>query len=169
MSGRIESMVAAATLAVLTLASPLGAPTGAAAQDDERALARDAFRRGVARYSAADYQGALESFQEAYRIAPNPAVRVNMANCYERLDRPDEAIFNYERFLSEAGPDVPATRRTEVEAALAALRARFAELSITVSRGAWRGRARPLARARDLHRATARPPCAPRKPLILHD
>ena len=129
----VVSLVAAG----VTLASSLGALGHAAAQDapdaQDVARARDAFRRGVARYQAADYASALESFQEAYRIAPNPAVRVNMANCYERLERPNEAIFNYEQFLAEAGPTVPAARRTEVEAALAGLRARFAEVTITMS------------------------------------
>lgn len=134
MGRRPGLMLAATTLVALTLAPLWAVPTRVQAQDD-RALARDAFRRGVAHYSAGDFQAALESFQEAYRIAPNPVVRVNMANCYERLDRPDEAIFNYERFLSEAGADAPAARRSEVETALAALRARFAQLSLSVSPG----------------------------------
>jgi len=44
-------------------------------------------------------------------------VRVNIANCYEQLHRPLEALFHFEHFLSEAQrPSAP--QRREVEAAV---------------------------------------------------
>jgi hypothetical protein len=102
------------------------------AQDDAaRERARGEFSRGVQRYEAGDYEAALEAFQEAYRLAPHPSVRVNMANAYEQLDRPLEAIFHFERFLAEAEQVRPEQRR-EVETALARLRGRVAEVTIQV-------------------------------------
>lgn len=106
--------------------------SGALAQDDAaRERARAEFARGVERYEAGDHQGALEAFQEAYRLAPHPSVRVNMANCYEELGRPLEAMFHFERFLAEAENARPAQRR-EVEAALQRLRGRVGEVSVRV-------------------------------------
>jgi hypothetical protein len=105
--------------------------TIAAAQDAAREQARAAFARGVERYEAADYEEALAAFQEAYRLAPHPSVRVNMANCYERLGRPSEAIFHYERFLAE-GENVPPAQRREVEQTLATLRLQVGSVRLVV-------------------------------------
>jgi hypothetical protein len=102
------------------------------AQDDAaRAQARAEFSRGVARYDAGDFQGALEAFQEAYRLAPHPSVRVNMANSYEQLGRPLEAMFHFERFLEEA-ESVRPQQRSEIDAALARLRGRIGEVTLSV-------------------------------------
>jgi len=114
------------TLAALTA-------TPARAQEDERTRARTAFEHGVERYQAHEYQSALESFQEAYRLRPHPTVRVNMANCYDRLGRPMEAMFHFERYLAESGSDAPPGQRREVEAALRRLRGRVGEVAVTVT------------------------------------
>ncbi len=99
--------------------------------EQERAQARAAFQAGVEAYAAERFEDALRSFQEAYRIAPHPAVLVNMANCYEQLDRPIEAITHFERFLVEADAISPEQRR-EVRQALRRLRARVGEVFIRV-------------------------------------
>ena len=98
----------------------------------ERNAARAAFQSGVEHYSGERYTEALSSFQEAYRIAPHPSVRVNMANCYEQLNRPVEAIFHFERFLVEAEDASPA-QRTEVRTALRRLRELVGEIFLRVS------------------------------------
>jgi tetratricopeptide (TPR) repeat protein len=110
----------------------LGATT-ASAQDADRQQARAEFDRGVSLYAAENYQGALEAFQEAFRLSPHPTVRVNMANCYDHLSKPIEAIFHFERYLAESGRGAPAAQRREVESALRTLRARVGELSLRVS------------------------------------
>lgn len=120
-------------LAVAAMALALGLGSGALAQDDEaRAQARAHFDTGVARYEQGDFQGALEAFQEAYRIAPHPMVRVNMANCYEQLGRPLEALHHFERFLAEAETATRAQRR-EVQAAIARLQHQIAEVRLAVA------------------------------------
>jgi len=129
--GRFTSHLFAGLLA-LSLTS-LAVPRPAQAQDDPtRAAARDAFQGGVAAYDAGHYQAALEHFQEAYRLLPNPTVRVNMASCYEQLDLPLQAIDHFERFLVEAGNDAPRDQVREVRAALRRLHARVGEVFVRV-------------------------------------
>jgi hypothetical protein len=103
-----------------------------AAQDADRDRARTEFQRGVDAFGRAEYQTALDAFQEAYRLAPHPAVRVNIANCYERLDRPLEALFHFEHFLSEAERPSPQQRR-EVETSIARLEQRVGRLQLQIT------------------------------------
>jgi hypothetical protein len=109
----------------------LSLTTAAAQQDGDRARARAEFERGVEAYGRADYNTALEAFSEAYRLAPHPVVRVNIANSYERLNRPLEALFHFERFLSEA-TSAPGPQRREIEAAIRRLRRLIGEIDLQV-------------------------------------
>ncbi len=105
----------------------------ARAQDeDERATARQAFERGVNAYGEERWEEALGAFQEAYRIAPHPSVRVNMANCYVHLARPVEALDHFERFLVETGDDGDPAQKREVRRQIAELRAQIGETFLRV-------------------------------------
>lgn len=104
----------------------------ASAQDD-KVRARELFGAGVTHFEAGEYSAALEAFQGAYRLAPHPTVRINMANCYERLNSPVEAVFNFQRFLEEAGPSVDPAQREEVERTVARLEAGIGALELDVS------------------------------------
>jgi hypothetical protein len=119
--------------ATVALTVGLFAETAAAQSDADRERARAEFDRGVAAYTAENFQGALEAFQEAYRLRPHPTVRVNMANCYDHLNRPIEAIFHYEHYLTESGRGAPAEQRREVEDALRRLRARVGDVTLRVA------------------------------------
>ena len=122
-------------LAVLFCALGTAAQTEAQAAADAdaemRARAKGQFQAGVAAYEAQRYGDALTHFQEAYRIKPHPLVRVNMANCYERLGKPLLAIFHFERFLEESDPSSPQIK--EVNDALRALRAKVGEITLRVT------------------------------------
>lgn len=109
----------------------VGLALPASAQDD-RERARAEFQRGVDAYGSGDYQRSLDAFQEAYRLAPHPMVRVNIANSYERLGRPLEALFHFERFLAETERATPQQRR-EVEAAIRRLRQQVGEIELHVT------------------------------------
>src|SRR5688500_17352087 len=103
-----ENPVIIRVFLVVCLASSL-LPAAVRAQDEaERVRARAEFSRGVERFEASDYSGALSAFEEAYRLAPHPTVRLNIATCLEELGRPGEAMVHYERFLAEAGHVPPA-------------------------------------------------------------
>ncbi len=104
-----------------------------AQSDADRAMARASFQRGVAAYEAANYPDALEAFQRAYEIAPHPVVRVNIANCLERVGRPADALTHYEAFLREMGDQANAEQQQEVGEAVRRLNRRVGELSLTVT------------------------------------
>jgi len=112
--------------AILLATSPALAQT-----EDDRARAREAFQAGVEAFAAEDFERALHSFQEAYRIAPHPSVRVNMANSYDHLGRPIEAVQHFERFLIEA-TDAPPEQVAEVRAAIERLRAQIGEVFLRI-------------------------------------
>lgn len=103
----------------------------AQAEDATVVRARELFKRGVDAYDRGVYYDALQAFQEAYALRPHPSVRVNIANCYDKLDRPAEAIQNFEQFLgSGAGT---AKQQEEVVKALDQLRKRVGRLLLHVS------------------------------------
>lgn len=120
----------ASSLLALTLCL---APALARAQTaEERAAAHAEFERGVAAYTAHDYRSALDAFQEAYRLAPHASVRLNIANCYDQLDRPLEALFHFEHYLTEA-TGLSAAARRDVQASIDRLSARVGTLTLAVT------------------------------------
>lgn len=122
-------------LALLLVALPLTSialPMHAAAQTDDRAAARAEFEQGSAAFAASSYESALQHFQEAYRLAPHPNVRLNIANCYDQLDRPVEALFHYELFLTEADHPAAEVRRT-VDGSVRRLRGRVGTIALQVT------------------------------------
>lgn len=117
-------------IAAIVVASSLSS-RAEAQSEAERAQARVAFQSGVEHYAAERFEEALRAFQEAYRIAPHPSVRVNMANCYEQLGRLVEALDHFQRFLIEA-EGASAEQQRDVRAAVRRLRARVGEVFFRV-------------------------------------
>lgn len=118
---------------LLLVGALLCATPGFAQDEAAKAQARAQFNRGIEQYAASQYDEALESFQEAYRLSPHPLVRVNMANCYDRLGKPVEALFHFERFIREtAGDSARAAQRAEVESAIRRLKHSVGELTVRV-------------------------------------
>jgi hypothetical protein len=103
----------------------------AQSEDEARAHAKAAFERGVEEYAGGRYEQALGDFQEAYRIRPHPLVNVNIANCYDKLGRPLQAVALFEHFL-ESDVGSPAQRQ-EVSAALERLRKQVGKILVRVS------------------------------------
>ncbi len=125
---RSSAILVCAALLTFTLASEVRAQDG-------RDQARQEFQRGVAAFETGDFRTALQAFQEAYRLAPHATVRVNIANCYDQLQRPVEALFHFERYLEEARqlrrPLDPARTR-EIQATMRRLRGNIGELELQV-------------------------------------
>ena len=118
--------------ALLALLCSMSAPLGhARAQDEDQAVAKERFQRGVSEYESGQYGEALADFQEAYRLKPHPLVRVNIANCYDKMDRPVEAIFHFELFMSSKQGS--AEQRAEIKEALKGLRKRVGKLVLSVT------------------------------------
>lgn len=106
-------VMAAAALVAVTA----GAPTVASAQSDQfDALVQD----GMSHYRARRYDQAIEKFEAAYAVSPQPELIYNVARAYEKSLKRDEAMAAYERFLSLEG--TTADLRSKALEALTALR-----------------------------------------------
>jgi hypothetical protein len=93
--------------------------------------ARDLFKSGVEHYEAGQYSQALADFEQAYALKPHPLVQVNIANCYDKLGQPAEALSHFEAFL--ASTEGSAAQRDEVRAAMARLTQASGRLNIQAS------------------------------------
>jgi hypothetical protein len=106
-------------------------PAAAQPEDANVVRARQLFQHGLDAYDRGVYYDALQAFQEAYQLRPHPSVRVNIANCYEKLDRPAEAIQNFEQFLGSGSGTTK--QQEEVVRALDQLRKRVGRLLLHVA------------------------------------
>src|ERR1700712_5002648 len=89
----------------LLLSICIGALTGtgaASAQATSPATtqARELFQAGVQHYEAGQFTQALAEFERAYALKPHPLVQVNIANCYDKLNQPAEALSHFDAFLA---------------------------------------------------------------------
>src|SRR6266542_5880415 len=83
---RCKAMLATGLCAALLASTvPVAAQT-----DDENA--RRHFESGAAYLQQSDNENALREFQAAYSLSKRPALLLNIANVYERMGRPQEAV-----------------------------------------------------------------------------
>ncbi|HWB76531.1 MAG TPA: hypothetical protein VG755_16300 [Nannocystaceae bacterium] len=96
-------------------------PDGDAVKDDadlDRAMR--AFESGSEHYNRAKYKEALNDFLEAASLYASPDFQYNIGLCYEKLDKPEEAIRAFEIYL-KTKRDIP--DRANVEDRIDRLRA----------------------------------------------
>jgi tetratricopeptide (TPR) repeat protein len=96
----------------------------ATANAENRAAAREAFRRASQHYKLGEYREALEEFKAAYREYEDPTFLFNIAQCERQLDMRSDAIRAYRMYLADA-PD--ASNRDEVRQLIAKLEHEQAE------------------------------------------
>jgi tetratricopeptide (TPR) repeat protein len=98
------------------LAAVILLATAAFAQEPDEEIARRHFERGRLQYAAGNYAAALQEFLAARKVHPVGALDYNIARCYDRLEKPSEAITNYQQYLlSEDNPPDAAQVRQRVE------------------------------------------------------
>lgn len=121
---------------VSTLASTLSF-TAPARADDRAALdrARADFQRALELKSAGDFTGALKLLREVGQVKMTPQVRYHIATCEEGLGKLVAALGGYELALSQS-ENMPESFLTEVQAAVASLRARIPRIVIVRGAGA---------------------------------
>ena len=85
-------------LAVALLASPI-ARADQGVPDRVPAKAKQLADRGRAYHDARDYTRAIAAFQEAYALAPSPALLFDLAQDYRLAGNCDEAAWMYRRYL----------------------------------------------------------------------
>ncbi len=98
---------------------------------DEKDVAREKFKEGVALVERADYINALTRFEESYRLYPNGTSLINIAMCLKELDRYVKSITAFERFLDEYGPTADPDRKEKAAAAIAEMEKLIGSLHIT--------------------------------------
>jgi len=81
-----------------------GEDDGTGAQLDQ--AARLLYEAGTRAYDAGRFGEALMRYQNAYQLSQRPALLYNVAVCYDRLERKEEAADAYEMFL-DALPGSP--------------------------------------------------------------
>jgi tetratricopeptide (TPR) repeat protein len=107
-----------AGLIVLCVAQSALAQVG----DEEKTdRARIHLKSAIAYYDDGRYEDAAREMTSAYSLRPLPDLQYNLAQCYERLNRLEDAARSYETYL-QAKPDAP--DRKNVQARIDNLRER---------------------------------------------
>jgi tetratricopeptide (TPR) repeat protein len=109
------TLAAGLCAALLCQGGPLGAQS-----DDENA--RRHFESGAAYLQQSDNENALREFQAAYALSKRPALLLNIANVYERMGKPREAVDTLTKYLDA---DPKAADRTTQETRIANLKKRI--------------------------------------------
>lgn len=125
---RSTSEIGALVAAVLLLSTPAAAAPGG----DE---ARAHFEAGVALLQdpeGARYEEAYREFRAAYDASRSPRVLGNIGLCAMKLERDEEAIDAYERYLAEA-PEVDPAEREQIQRDLMTLRRGMVRVTLRVS------------------------------------
>lgn len=92
------------------------------AADPKEARAKEIFTVAKKHYDNKEYAEALEYFQDLYYLTENPALYLNIAQCYRLMGRYEEAVVAYRKFVEE-NPKTPyketiEAKVEEMEAAL---------------------------------------------------
>lgn len=103
----------------LLLGVTLGPHRVAAEEGDARAVAREHFKHGVSLAKQRAYAEALSEFQRAYAAVPHFSVLYNIGQAQIALGQSADAVATLQRYLDEAGTEIDAKRRAEVEQTLA--------------------------------------------------
>jgi tetratricopeptide (TPR) repeat protein len=112
---------------ILALVLLIGGAGRARAQDQKTDRARIHLKAAIAYYDEARYEDAAREMEAAYALKPLPDLQYNLAQCYERLGRYNEAATAYDTYLraSSEAPDkkLVETRITNLRERAAAVKA----------------------------------------------
>lgn len=95
-----------------------GTARAAPAADPQTVEARRLYQEGMAHFNLREYKQAVEQFQAAYRLRPDPVFLYNVAQSYRLAQDSDQALYFYQAYLrtSENPPN-----RAEVQERIAVL------------------------------------------------
>lgn len=130
-SSRRRSLAFCAALALTLPSLPAFAQGAASASAQKEAASR--FKNGLDLFRDGDYQAALIELRRANELAPNFTVLYNIGQVYFQLQDYPNALHSLERYLQDGGKSIDPKRRVEVEKDVEKLKARVANLDITVN------------------------------------
>lgn len=122
-SGRVEAQRRA------TASTPPTAP----AAPDPSVEARERFMAGAELFDEERFDAAAVEFERSFALRPVPVVLFNLAQCYRRLLRHDDAIEAFRRYLALGGASIAADRRRGVEQEIATIEAQTGAVALDVS------------------------------------
>lgn len=94
------------------------------AQSYDKAAAKARFEEAERHFKLQEYSDALDDYKDVYRVSGKAEILFNIAQCYRKLGRLQEALDTYETFLR----DVPQTPlRKDVEAVIKELKVAIEE------------------------------------------
>jgi hypothetical protein len=129
---RLSGPLAAGILALA--AGSVIAPSARAEDVPISASARTHFAAGVRLLQdpgGARYEEAYQEFRVAYAESPSPRILGNIGLCAMKLERDEEALHAYEKYLAGV-PNVDAAERKQIESDIGTLRASIARVTLTL-------------------------------------
>jgi len=122
------TLLTALCFGLLTAPASLARAQEGDAPSNRRVEARAHFQRGLDFFDEGRFDAALAEFQRANEISPSGEALYNLGRVHAALGDAVAATQVFESYLAQAGDDVPAARRAEVQERLARQRARIARL-----------------------------------------
>lgn len=118
-------------IAGLVFCLALGAPTITLAQSAEYSAAK---QRGSSAFREGRFEEAAEYFKEAFSIEPRGNLLYNIGLCYEKANRPEEAVKFYQRFVQALpnSPKRPAVQR-KIDELKTQLEGQYQEVNVATS------------------------------------
>jgi tetratricopeptide (TPR) repeat protein len=108
-------------------------PRAARAQQSGVEEGRTRFTRGIDLYKEGNFHAALAEFRAAYAAAPSFRIHYNLGQTLYQLQDYAGAVRAFEQYLAEGGDKIDGDRKKEVDADLAKLRPRVAQLVFVVN------------------------------------
>jgi hypothetical protein len=96
--------------------------------------ARAHFSAGVALLQdpkAPRYEEAFREFKAAYAASPSYKILGNLGLCAMKIERDEEAIHAYETYLAQAGPELGAQEREQIQTDLLTLKSGLVHVSVS--------------------------------------
>jgi tetratricopeptide (TPR) repeat protein len=132
---------------IVAVAALIGFAPFALAQSRSKQSAEGHYKKGMTAYSLGHFPTAIEEFEKAYEIKPEPIFLYNIAQSHRQNGNPQQAVFFYRRYL-DADPN--AKNRPAVEK-------RIGEMESQLNAG----KERDVAKATAIEPARATPVLAP--------
>ncbi|WP_106391485.1 tetratricopeptide repeat protein [Enhygromyxa salina] len=82
------------------------APADTGASDEEKDEAESLSEQAIVKFSAKDYDGAVELFQKAYDTDPQPNYLFNIGRVHEEAGKLEKAVEFYATFVKQPGVDI---------------------------------------------------------------
>ncbi len=125
--GSVGSVTSRAVAVAVLIASLSSVAMAGADADKKKAQALQV--EGLRLMQAGDNRGALDKFEEAFRLVPSPKILFNRGKAHQALGEGAAALSDFERFLDEA-PYAPKESRAEASRSVEALRPTLSYLEV---------------------------------------